>query len=399
MNIAIVIPAFDRVLSLKRLLKSLESANYNNENVDLIISLDFSGAIDILDVAHNYFWPWGEKHIHEHEIRLGLRDHILYCGDIVNSYDAIILLEDDLFVAPDFYTYAKGACLFYYEVNDISGIALYAYTSNELSNAQPFIPLYDGFDTYFSQVPSSWGQCWTRNQWQSFRQWYLKIDHNNVNFKTIPHTVAAWPRSSWKKYYFLYNSECCKYFVYPYYSRSTNMGEMGTHNTVSSNTYQVPLLLGAPLDYRFIEYDPSNCVAYDTFFESIFLQRYLFHKHGFVLIDYYGLRDLSNIKGMLLTTRRIGYYTVRSWGLRLKPYELNVINDIPGDDLFLYDLSQPINILPCADIITGGRLQYLYPGVGKKHCIGFLLFSLAQQLTYFKLKLIRLIKIILRKQQ
>lgn len=43
MNIGIVIPCYNRVDSLNRLLVSLKGANYLGEEVDLIFSIDYSG--------------------------------------------------------------------------------------------------------------------------------------------------------------------------------------------------------------------------------------------------------------------------------------------------------------------------------------------------------------------
>ena len=42
-NIGLVVITYNRLLSLERLLSSLLIADYNDDKVDLIVSIDFSG--------------------------------------------------------------------------------------------------------------------------------------------------------------------------------------------------------------------------------------------------------------------------------------------------------------------------------------------------------------------
>ena len=56
MNIGIVIPCYNWVDSLNRLLVSLEGANYIGEEVDLIFSIDYSGINNIRYFAESFQW-------------------------------------------------------------------------------------------------------------------------------------------------------------------------------------------------------------------------------------------------------------------------------------------------------------------------------------------------------
>lgn len=47
MKIGIVIPCYNRVSSLQRLLASLLEANYGNSQVDLTFSIDYSGTDEV----------------------------------------------------------------------------------------------------------------------------------------------------------------------------------------------------------------------------------------------------------------------------------------------------------------------------------------------------------------
>ena len=56
-NIAIVVAAYNRPDSLKRLLCSLSNANYNGyKSIKLIVSVDFSGNDDCKNIANAFEW-------------------------------------------------------------------------------------------------------------------------------------------------------------------------------------------------------------------------------------------------------------------------------------------------------------------------------------------------------
>ena len=165
-NPAIVVITYNRPNSLDRILKSLSQADYSDyENINLIISIDGGGGNLIIDIAEQYNWVFGEKIIIRHDINLGLKKHIISCGDLVDEYNSLIILEDDLYVSPEFYNYAHKAGNFFCNDERIAGIALFAPIYNEISLTL-FNPVNDGFDNYFMQVPCSWGQLWTKNQWE-----------------------------------------------------------------------------------------------------------------------------------------------------------------------------------------------------------------------------------------
>ena len=104
MNIGVVIPCYNRVDSLNRLLVSLKDANYLGDDVDLIFSIDYSGINSVQVLAESFQWEFGIKKLILHSNNLGLKQNILSCGDLVDEYDAVIILEDDLYVAKDFYS-------------------------------------------------------------------------------------------------------------------------------------------------------------------------------------------------------------------------------------------------------------------------------------------------------
>ena len=177
---ALVIVAFNRPKSLSRILRSIGAASYPQRSVPLIISIDRGeNNSDVLEIAENFNWPFGEKKVVYQEKNLGLRSHILKCGDFSNEYGSVIILEDDLFVSPNFYNFSRNALDFSNGRQYLGGISLYNHEFN-VHAQENFKALDDGYDNWYFQFASSWGQAWSKEQWNEFKNWYSGnqvIDH------------------------------------------------------------------------------------------------------------------------------------------------------------------------------------------------------------------------------
>ena len=348
------------------MLNSLDKAHYDNAKVDLIISIDKNDNELVYELADNYEWKYGEKIILKQQENLGLREHILRCGDIALNYDAIIMLEDDLVVSQSFYRYATQSVKFYSKESNIAGISLYSYRIAETVN-RPFIPVQDDSDIYFMKVPSSWGQIWTSEQWLSFRAWYNENANKNQQLENlIPPNVISWPESSWKKYFYMYLAVTNKYFVYPRVGLSTNMGDIGTHFSEKTPNYQCVLMGDFNRDFIFKHLQQSASI-YDGFYENERLIEF-FKALNNVSINYYGCKNELDAN-YLITTKKLHYKIIKSWSLSLIPYELNIYNDIRGKDLFMYDLTKGNKNDKKTSAINMSVLKYDFPGLTKKKAL------------------------------
>jgi glycosyltransferase involved in cell wall biosynthesis len=333
-NIPIVVAAYNRPESLTRLLSSLQKAAYPAP-VKLILSIDGNGPKEVVKAAETFHWPHGEKQIIRHKTNLGLRRHILSCGDLSSDYDGIILLEDDLYVSPWFYHYARLAMNFYHDDDTLAGVALYAHGFNETAWL-PFTPLSDGSDVFFLQIPCSWGQCWTRRQWTLFRQWLdQKGEGYAVTQPGLPENIAAWPEASWKKYFTAYMIEHNLFFVYPRQSYTTNFHDKGV-NSKGQEFFQAPLQYGEKLPH-FVKPTDSRAV-YDAFCEMVpdCLNKMTADLKGYdYAVDLYGAKALSHISSEYLLTSKPSREAILSFGRKLHPIEANIIEKIAGTRLFL----------------------------------------------------------------
>lgn len=329
-DVAICVVAYNRIHSVQRLLCSLDKADYDCD-VKLYISIDKSDTNIVHEFAHNFNWRHGTKELILHEENLGLRKHILSCGEILNKHDALIVLEDDIFVAPGFYKYAIAATKKYQNDRTIAGISLYNFPICYHS-WQPFTPLPSDSDVFLMQNAQSWGQIWMKKQWQQFKQWY---DNNCEEFEELPHlpkSICSWPKSSWLKYHTRYCIETNKYFVYPYMSYSTCFADPGIHCKDVSPRFQSVLGYDVLTQFRF---EPS--VIYDAFFENKNIPVWLGLTEKEVCVDYYGDKVNREHKQYWLSRNLLPYKVIKSFGLQLRPYELNIKYNVEGRDLFLYD--------------------------------------------------------------
>ena len=336
MNISlpIIAVAYNRPASLKRLLSSITAAYYPKDiKVPLIISIDYSGSDDCLKVAEETEWTHGPKEIIAHQKNLGLREHILSCGDIALKNDGVIILEDDCFVSKDFYNYALQTFEFYKDEPKVAGISLYSYEYNE-NAGMPFQPLHDGYDVYFMQVPSSWGQIWTKQHWVNFRAFYDQSPKLNPEIHFLPENVFTWPESSWKKYFYLYIVLNDLYFVYPQVSHSTNFGDVGTHFTNTTQVFQVRLNNGKNVNYR-MPYFRISTNKYDAYFELLTesLRRLNPELPDSLTVDTYGTKQSSHIKTKFILGLQANQKAISGFGLNMKPVINNVAYANAGSNL------------------------------------------------------------------
>lgn len=334
----IVAIGYKNVKGIKRLLDALSKADYGHEKIKLIISVDKSDSDVTLNIAKEFQWDFGEKYVITFEERLGLRNHILHCGDYLDVYDldALAVFEDDTMPSRLFFQFMKAASEKYMDNENIAGVSLYSHKMN-YNTKERFIPMENGADNYFMQCAQSWGQVWFRKQWSEFRAWY-KEQENLESSHLIPEHVTGWPETSWLKYHIKYCVVKNKYFVYPYLSYSTCFLDVGEHVKVQTDDFQVPIsnMCVQSRNFHLIDFD-EEALKYNVFFENQILYRYCNVNKDELLIDLYG-DCVATDKRYVLTKRTMPYCIIGSWENKLVPHEMNLICDLHGNAIFLYDL-------------------------------------------------------------
>ncbi|HEY0679719.1 MAG TPA: glycosyltransferase [Chitinophagaceae bacterium] len=328
---AIVIAAYNRPECLRRLLRSVNAADYTSEDITLVISIDGPPDEEVTKIAESFQWPHGQLRIIKHMENLGLVNHMFSCVDLSKEYGSVILLEDDLFVSPAFYDYAVQAITSYQTNEAIAGLSLYSYQISE-NGFQPFVPVDDGSDVYFMQVPSSWGVAFSDRQWSDFRK-FLQVELEGFSQNRLPGYVQLWPNSSWKKLFFSYLIATNKYLVYPRSSLCTNFGDTGTH-MLSDGLFQVSLREKTK-KYQFAAFEDSPAL-YDAWFElkPEGLNRLIpdFREYTYE-IDLAGTKTPEQFAADYFLTAKQGENATRTYGLEMIPPIANVLHNVPGNNL------------------------------------------------------------------
>lgn len=335
MEIGIITVAYNRLESLQRLLRSLEGAYYYEDKVTLIIDIDKSKTDVVEKFADDYVWKHGEKIVVKHNENLGLRNHMLSLGQHFNKFDALVVLEDDLTVSPNYYIYAKQTVDKYKNDDNIAGISLFSFEVN-YQTWHPFTPIKDENDVYFANIAASWGEIWLKSQWLSFKEWY---NSHNEEFSEMPHlpiNLSMWGKSSWLKYHHRYCIEENKYFVFPYTSLSTNNAAAGEHFSRESTIYQFNMQYGVVKSFRLPTLADST-VLYDGFFENKKIPKWLGINNNDICVDLNGAKNNREQKRYWLVNEALPYRVIKRFGLKLRPIDANIYNEIEGNDLFLYD--------------------------------------------------------------
>ncbi len=328
---AIVVVAYNRPHSLQRLLSSLSRLRIPEGGpVSLIIGIDDAFAPTVR-VAEAFTWSHGPKQILQRPDRLGLRKHILRCGDLSKEYGSVVVLEDDLYVSPDMYRFAEAALRVYRDEEQVAGISLYAYRLDELQRLR-FLPLDDGADTFFMQFPSSWGQLWTARQWIDFRTWDMET--GPVSETLLPTPAARWnAETSWKRRFLEYLIDTDRYFVFPRHSLTTNCGDAGQHFRSTIIDLTAPLSLG-PREWTFATLE-DDAVIYDAWFEPLPDTIRLFWPEAIpvdVTIDFRGQKAANRVTTAHLVSSRPSTNPSATFPFLLQPEALNL--QLPGEGRF-----------------------------------------------------------------
>ncbi len=177
--------------------------------------------------------------VYESEKNNGLANSIIDGVDLIlNKYNNIIVMEDDLIVADNFLEYMNEALAFYEKEENIWSISGYTPNMKCLKNYNK--------DIYLTMRASSWGWATWKDRWESI-DWEIK-DWNN--FKKNKIEIKEFNKSgndmfkmlelqmlgkidSWAIRWCYNQFKQRKYTIYPTKSKLVNIGfdNKGTHNS------------------------------------------------------------------------------------------------------------------------------------------------------------------------
>ena len=328
-SMVIMAMGYNRPKALKRLLQSLAKLKIEGQ-IPLLISIDAEGGDDVVDIASDFVWPYGEKEVLIHEKKLGLKEHFFFSGDITEKYGNVLFVEDDLVISPESIKFVDQFISKYKSDDRVAGASLYNPSYMEGLSLR-FYKLEDGSDVFFFQQPY-WGNVWIKEKWDLFKEWYETYEYHP---EILPQHVARWKKTSFKKVYIQYLIEKERYFVTPRISLATNCADPGLHIQQHTSVFQTPYAL--KWDYfRLIDFDDSYAI-YDAFFEIIpGVLKKLNPTLGYYdfTVDLYGRK--SNHAKYILTTLPVKK-SILTFSIDYKPWELAVADNLVGNGISLAD--------------------------------------------------------------
>lgn len=330
-KIAIVVIGYNRLDTTTKLLDSLNSANYPSDDIPLVISIDKSGNEDLYNYVRSFSWRHGEKYAIIREEKMGLEKHIFACGAYSQYFKAVVILEDDVIVAPDFYNYFETAVEKYGNDESVSCISAYFNYLNGYVGL-PFQPMTT-HDVFAIQEVSSTGECFTRRMWSDFVDWKTKNTPLDFSPFDMPVKIKRW-RDAWTKYFNAYMVANDKYCIYPIFSTITNSGAAGVHSQHSETSVQTFLMMGIR------EWNMPSFIElekYDIFGNNICLYNVLGYSKKDLCLDIYGNNPNIMNKPFVLSVNQMPFEIIKGFELCFRPQELNVILNNDGDDLRLYN--------------------------------------------------------------
>jgi hypothetical protein len=293
--------------------------------VHLFISCEYDASPEVLTFARNIKWSHGHFEVLEQAEKLGVDQHNLTCMRLAELYGNILVLEDDLVVAPGFVDYILAAHSLLAQT-EVAGLSLYRYPMIEADHF-PFNLIPNEEFLYYQQRPSSKGCFYT---WDSVRPYFQFLETFNFDFAAynLPANVLKWENAVWEKSFYCYLIESSRYLAFPRYSLSTDFADKGVHMKKQVNKYahQSPLYLSR----RFETMASLACTlnVYDAFYEleasSIKALNPTLKDYDFEM-DIYGHKPLFFIKTPFIISVKKSKDLILGWERRLKPETNNII--------------------------------------------------------------------------
>jgi hypothetical protein len=215
----LIVVAWRRLASLKRLTDSLLAANYHGYKIDLEFHLDGEAHPKVRKFAESFEWPHGKRLVKAQSKRIGLENIFLTCWAEPPDNEYAFFFEDDISVSPLFFEYTLVTLNRYFLAGDktastkmwterLVGISLNTPRLNEIGTpvmSWSPIQVIGNATQYLHQLPSSWGALFFPAPWRQFLDFYrfrIKAPTSGLlaEVDTIIDTCLSQWKRSWKKY-------------------------------------------------------------------------------------------------------------------------------------------------------------------------------------------------------
>lgn len=240
----IVIFTFNRLDTLELVIKELKQ-NILAKESDLFIFSDFAKKVkDIksVEAIRNFLHKiegFKSVTIIQRKENFGLARNIIEgITDIINKYEKVIVLEDDLITSKNFLNYMNQSLDFYKENKKIFAISGFSWNLNSLKNIKE--------DVFLAYRPASWGWATWKDQWKTVdwdlndydsfikdKEAIIKFNRGGIDMTKMLKSFVEGKNNSWAIRWAYSMSRQEKYCIYPKLSKVQNIGfgDDATHCT------------------------------------------------------------------------------------------------------------------------------------------------------------------------
>lgn len=278
----LIIITMDRDESLQRLLRSLISANYGEDHVDLDIWIDRPSDKPlhegVLHACRGIDWKHGTKTIHKRSSNAGLYEQWIYTWNITQeTTEFAVILEDDLEVSEAFYQWLLVARAAYAQDPDVGAFTLQRSTLRPRQRkgiATGPLNIPNEHVVFKYRLLGTWGFAPQRDQWVEFRKWFEEKKSKGEKPYVDGLVTTNWYKSQevdgfaptmWSQWWIKFADEKGYFTVTPHLPDRTtlaaNWREKGLHYDESKKpTADFPLFRGS--DDQFFNM-PDNPILVD----------------------------------------------------------------------------------------------------------------------------------------
>lgn len=243
----LIIFTYNRLDTLELTIKNLQQ-NILADKTNVFIFSDYAGKekdIESVNKLRNFIHSIdGFKSITiiEREENYGLAKNIIEgVTNIINKYEKVIVLEDDLLTSKNFLSYMNQALEFYKNDEKISSISGFSWNLYSLK--------YLKEDTFLAYRPSSWGWATWKKKWENI-DWELKdfdtfikdkkatkvFNLGGMDMTRMLKHFKEGKNNSWAIRYSYNIFKQNKYCIYPRISKIQNIG-FGSNSTHCSGEH------------------------------------------------------------------------------------------------------------------------------------------------------------------
>ena len=194
MTVNLIIPVYNRVAPLRRLIASLFNAQIRG-NMNLTVSCEAGASEDVLGFVESLKWRFGNYEIIKQPLKLGVDAHNLACMKMVQDLGSALILEDDLVLSPYFQNYLLACENVVKRERKLAGVSLYRYPMVEHSHL-PFQLIPNDEFLYYQQRPCSKGTFYTWEMLAPYFDFLTTFKHNYKDYY-LPKNVQKWGDQEW----------------------------------------------------------------------------------------------------------------------------------------------------------------------------------------------------------